>query len=77
LEYKQKLAEYIKEIQKNSFYSELPEFNVSYVKPDSLTYIPWKTEEFIEKYFSNGGRLLIRLVQKFEEERNKIEKPFE
>jgi len=77
LEYKQKLAEYIKEIQKNSFYSELPEFNVSYVKPDSLTYIPWKTEEFIEKYFSNRGRLLIRLVQKFEEERNKIEKPFE
>lgn len=77
LEYKQKLAEYIKEIQKNSFYSELPEFNVSYVKPDSLIYIPWKTEEFIKKYFSNGGGLLIKGIEKFEHERKKIEKPFE
>ncbi len=76
-EYKQKLAEYIKEIQKNSFYSELPEFNVSYVKPDSLIYIPWETEKFIKKYFLNGGNLLIKGIEKFEQERKEIEKPFE
>jgi hypothetical protein len=64
-------------IQKNSFYSELPEFNVNNVKQDSLFYMPYNTEEFIKEYFSDGGRLLIRLVQKFEEERNEIEKPFE
>jgi hypothetical protein len=76
LEYQQKLAEYIKEIQKNSFYSELPEFNVNFVKQDSLFYIPWKTEDFIEKYFSDGGNLLKELVEYFDKEKKKIEKPF-
>ena len=76
-EYRHKLAEYIKEIQKNSFYSELPEFNFSYVKQDSLLYIPLKTEEFVEKYFSKKGDLLKELIEKFEKERKEIEKPFE
>ena len=74
---KKKLAAYIKEIQINSFYSELPEFNVINVKQDSLFYIPWKTEEFIEKYFSEEGNLLKELVEQFERERKEIEKPFE
>ena len=76
-DYRQKLAEYIKEIQKNSFYSELPEFNVSYVKQDSLLYIPLKTEAFIENYFSKKGNLLKELIEQFEKERKEIEKPFE
>ena len=76
-EYQQELAEYIKEIQKNSFYSELPEFNISYVKPNSFFYIPLKTEKFIEKYFSNKGNILRKLIEQFEQERKEIEKPFE
>jgi len=77
LEYRQKLAEYIEEIQINSFYSELPEFNVSRIKQDSLFYIPWKTEEFIKKYFSDGGNLLKELIKQFEKEKKKVEQPFE
>ena len=76
-EYQQELAEYIKEIQKNSFYSELPEFNISYVKPNSFFYIPLKTEKFIKKYFSNKGNILRKLIEQFEQERKEIEKPFE
>jgi len=75
-EYHQELAEYIKEIQKNSFYSELPEFNISYVKPNSFFYIPLKTEKFIKKYFSNKGNILRKLIEQFEQERKEIEKPF-
>lgn len=75
-EYTQKLAQYIKEIQQNSFYSELPEFNVNFVKPDSLFYIPLNTEEFIGNYFSNGGTLLKELIEEFEKEKKKIEQPF-
>lgn len=76
-EYRQILAEYIKEIQKNSFYSELPEYNVDFVKPDSLFYIPLITEEFIKRYFANKGSLLKKLIEKFEDERKMIEQPFE
>lgn len=76
-EYQQMLAAYIKEIQKNSFYSELPDFNVDFIKPDSLFYMPSKTEEFIASYFSNKGSLLKELIEKFENEKKKIEQPFE
>ena len=71
------LVSYIKEIQKNSFYSELPEFNVSYIKSDSLFYIPFSTQEFISRYFSESGKILIDLVKQFEDEKMKIEHPFE
>ena len=74
--YKELLAEYIKEIQKNSFYSELPEFNINYVRAESLFYININTEDFISKYFSNKGALLRSLIEQFEDERIKIEKPF-
>ena len=76
-EYQQILAVYIKEIQKNSFYSELPEYNLDFVKPDSLFYIPLKTEEFINRYFVDKGSLLKKLIEKFEDEIKKIEQPFE
>ncbi|HUS50025.1 MAG TPA: SIR2 family protein [Candidatus Paceibacterota bacterium] len=76
-EYQKKIAEYIEEIQKNSFYSELPEFNISYVKPDSLFYIQLKAEEFIKKYFSNKGNILRKLIEQFEQGRKEVEKPFE
>lgn len=76
-EYQSKLAEYIKEIQKNSFYSELPEFNLDYVKADSLFYIPLTTEKFVEMYFFNKGILLKELIARFEKEKKDIEQPFE
>ncbi|MCL6087250.1 MAG: SIR2 family protein [Actinobacteria bacterium] len=74
--YKEILADYIKEIQINSFYSELPEFNINYVKADSLFYINTDIESFIPKYFSNNGIILRKLIEQFEKERVKIEKPF-
>ena len=75
--YQEILAEYIKEIQRNSFYSELPEFNINYVRAESLFYIPFETEVFISQYFSNKGFLLKELIEIFENERKKIEKPFD
>ncbi len=74
--YQNILAEYLKEIQKNPFYSELPEFNVNFIKPDSLFYIPINTEEFIKSYFSDKGSLLKQLIEKFENEKKDIERPF-
>ncbi len=74
--YKERLSEYLKEIQRNPFYSELPEFNVSQIRSNSLFYISWKAEEFIKRYFSNKGTLLKELIEQFEKERKDIEKPF-
>ena len=44
------LTDYLREIQRNSFYSELPEFNYVYVSAENVEFIPLKAEEFI-KYF--------------------------
>jgi len=68
-DYKEKISEYLKEIQKNPFYSELLEFNIRWIKPDNLFYIVWKIEEFIKKYFSDRGNLLKELIEQFERER--------
>lgn len=60
------LASYIEDIQKNSFYSELPEFNIKKINAESLEFLPVGTEKFLETYFKNGGDVFTRLIIEFE-----------
>ena len=55
-------------IQKNAFYSELPEFNIKQIPSESLYYLRMGTADFISKYFGNSGEVLIKLVDSFESE---------
>ena len=66
----------MREIQKNSFYSELPEFNYVTVSAENIEFIPLKTEKFLEYFFRDEGKLLIDFIEKFEEEKEKESKPF-
>lgn len=60
------LANYIEDIQKNSFYSELPEFNIKKINAESLEFLPIGTKVFFEKYFNNGGEIFIKLISEYE-----------
>lgn len=48
-ERKLKLVDYLSNIQNNSIYTELPDFNIKKISSDSFEYIPLNTEEFIKK----------------------------
>ena len=69
------LTDYLREIQKNSFYSELPEFNYVTVSAENIEFIPLKTEKFIEYFFGDNGRLLCEFIGKFEKQKEES-KPF-
>lgn len=69
------LSDFLREIQKNTFYSELPEFNFLSLSAENIEYIPLTTEEFLEKFFSNKGHLLKQYIDGFEEKR-RAEEPF-
>lgn len=65
-EAKKLLTDYLEDIQKNAFYSELPEFNIKQIPSESLYYLRMGTADFISKYFGNSGDVLIKLVNSFE-----------
>jgi hypothetical protein len=69
------LAGYIEDIQKNSFYSEMPEFNIKQINAESLDYIPFGTKEFLTKYFSNKGEIFVNLIKEYESKKER-ENPF-
>lgn len=69
------LANYIEDIQKNSFYSELPEFNIKQINAESIEFLPIGTSEFLKKYFNNKATTFIKLINEYENERLK-ENPF-
>ena len=69
------LTDYLREIQKNSFYSELPEFNYFAISAENIEYIPLPTEDFIREFFGNNGDLLFEFIKVFEEEKE-IGHPF-
>ena len=69
------LTDYLREIQKNSFYSELPEFNYVTVSAENIEFIPLKTEKFIKYFFDDNGRLLCKFIRKFEKQKEES-KPF-
>lgn len=71
------LSEYIMQIQLNSFYSELNEFNLSKISGEkTIHYMQIGFNNFLKKYFQNDGKELINLINKYEEEREKEENPF-
>jgi hypothetical protein len=69
------LANYIEDIQKNSFYSEMPEFNIKQINAESLEFLPVGTSSFLNTYFKNGADLFIRLISEYETQRA-AEHPF-
>ena len=69
------LTDFLRDIQKNSFYSELPEFNNLTISAENIEYIPLTTEDFIREFFGNSGNLLFEFIKSFEEEREK-NRPF-
>ncbi|WP_350115633.1 SIR2 family protein [Fulvivirga sp.] len=69
------LTDFLREIQKNSFYSELPEFNFLSLSAENLEYLPLKAEDFVQYFFSDNGRLLKDYIDQFETQRQE-EEPF-
>lgn len=69
------LTDYLREIQKNSFYSELPEFNYVTVSAENVEYIPLKTEDFLKVFFGDRGKLLREFIDVFEKQKEES-KPF-
>jgi len=71
------LAQYIEEIQKDSFYSELPEFNIQKINgSDRIHFMNIGFDEFLSEYFSNEGIKLTELIEKYEMVRKEEENPF-
>ena len=71
------LEKYIEEIQKNAFYSELPEFNIQKINGSNrIEHIIKGFDEFLTEYFSNEGEKLIKIIEKHEKDREKEENPF-
>lgn len=71
------LSEYIRQIQLNSFYSELPEFNLSRISGENTIHLmPIRFNDFLQKYFRNDGQNLVSLIKKYEAKRVKEENPF-
>lgn len=70
-EAKKLLTDYLEDIQKNAFYSELPEFNIKQIPSESLYYLRMGTAEFISRYFSNSGETLMKLVDNFDNDASK------
>ncbi|MCB9973740.1 MAG: SIR2 family protein [Rhodospirillales bacterium] len=73
---KSNLTDFLREIQKNSFYSELPEFNYLTLSAENVEYLPLTAEEFLENFFKDKGDLLQKYIDGFEEQRQKEEQPF-
>lgn len=59
---KSDLIDYLKLIQKNPFYSELPEFNNTVIRAENIEYLPLETDKFLKKFFSNGGKLMVDFI---------------
>ncbi|MCR4321856.1 MAG: SIR2 family protein [Candidatus Brocadiaceae bacterium] len=70
------LEVYIKNIQKDSFFSELPEYNYTDIIAQNIDFIPLETSTFIEKYFAKKGELLLNFIEKYEKEMKDYEEPF-
>jgi hypothetical protein len=72
------ITEYIRQIQLNSFYSELPEFNLNRLSGQKpIHFMKIGMGEFLQRYFTNGGQKLIELVHHYDSERGKEEHPFQ
>lgn len=70
------LAAYIEDIQRNSFYSELPEFNIKKMNAKAIEFVPIGTKDFLSSYFMNRGESFLKLIELYESERKFAEEPF-
>jgi SIR2-like domain len=66
---KRLLTSYLEYIQRNKFYSDLPEFNIKQIPSDSLLYIKMDTKNFLNTFFKNGGENVKKFIEKLESER--------
>ena len=72
------LMEYIEAIQRNPFYSELPEFNINHINGENVIfYIRAGVDKFLSHFFSDKGKNAIQLISNFEKIRNELENPFD
>lgn len=67
-EAKKLLTDYMEGIQKNAFYSELPEFNIKQIPSESMFYLKMGTSDFLQTFFSNAGNTFLELITRFEKE---------
>lgn len=70
------LTDYLRDIQKDAFYSELPEFNYSSISAENIEFIPLKTDLFIQKFFGNTGSMLVEYINYLEKEKLIRLRPF-
>ncbi|WP_158546263.1 SIR2 family protein [Adhaeribacter pallidiroseus] len=70
-EAKKILTNYIEDIQRNAFYSELPEFNIKQVPSEALYYLRMGTKEFFNRFFNNSGEAFLKLIEDFESQGEK------
>ncbi len=67
-EKKKFLIEEFENIQKNPFYSDLPEFNLTTISPESFEYLKYTTEDLLD--FLNKGTIR-KLIEKLKQEKEK------
>ena len=68
------LVNSFKDIQKNNFYSDMPEFNVTQISTESFVYIQCKGEDFISRMFSKSDDRkhgLVKILDEFKKESQK------
>jgi len=71
------LIDYLEEIQKNPFYSEIPEFNITKINGENpIHYMKIGTKEFLDNYFKDKGYLFVEFIEQLEKERLELEEPF-
>jgi len=56
------LIDYLKLIQNNHFYSELPEFNYTEIRAENIKYLPINADFFLKEFFSDKGQLLTEFI---------------
>lgn len=72
---KSDLIDYLKLIQKNPFYSELPEFNNTVIRAENIEYLPLEADVFLKKFLSTNGLLLVDYINSLHK-RTEDELPF-
>jgi hypothetical protein len=68
------LVNFFKDIQENSFYSDMPEFNLTQISTESFVYIQCKGEDFISRMFSKSDNHEYGLVKIINELKNESQK---
>lgn len=75
-EYAIQLVNLFRDIQRNNFYSDMPEFNMTQISTESLVYIQSYGEDFIKKLFSKSNEGQYHLTLMIEKLKNEQDKKF-